>query len=198
MKPYSVEVFCDVFQNLKKGEQPQPDFIRISVNPDHWWPDSCWTAILHLADKTQQNCLFADYDTFQRFKRQVETKIHLSGVVSDWAEWLDPKGGDIRKLFAYLLANPKPVAGRPPESVCPRCETPIWQQAGMRRMEIDAAYQARPLPVYCLTCGQRFKHETGRIAYQATSSAREAHRIAKALELASSQPTLQESELAAV
>ena len=76
------------------------------------------------------------------------------------------KDGDQWRILKTITASPKPIGTEPPDSVCPRCGMQVW--AGRTRTERAENFKRNPYPLYCLTCGQRFKYEAdGALAYTA-------------------------------
>lgn len=181
-----ITVSLEAFQYVPKNEKPKPTTVSIQIDPTRAWPNCLRVAMLHLAE---ENAMFGNYKSFEEFKHQMETLRPFEQMATEWAYQLD-KHGDPWKIVAYCTASPKPVVDEPPYSVCPRCGETLWGRPDVRntRTLLDH-YDANPTPVYCLKCGQRFKHGDDRLSYTAVAnSVKWSKRIKRELDYL--QPTL--------
>lgn len=128
----------------------------------------------------------------------------LIGFVKTYRDMLS-KTGDFWTPMKFITASPKPVAGIPPVSYCPRCGALIWSDTTQRcingQPENDAEYYRRileiyknnPDPLFCHNCGQRFKYAgQNQLAYKHQSNRAD---ILRTLRLkAETQPTFDLAE----
>lgn len=92
----------------------------------------------------------------------------LIGFIKTYRDMLS-KTGDFWTPLKFITASPKPVDGIPPVSYCHRCRALIWPDTTRRcingQPENDTEYYRRileiyknnPDPLFCHSCGQRFK-----------------------------------------
>ena len=141
--------------------------IYINVNESTAWVDSMRTALLWLATTAPKTELFvskADAIEFGRILAE-GTPGSTTDAINLFRRQLD-KDGDQWRILKTITASPKPIGTEPPDSVCPRCGMQTW--AGRTRTERAENFKRNPYPLYCLTCGQRFKYEAdGALAYTA-------------------------------
>lgn len=181
-----ITMSLEVFQDVPKGMAPKPTTVSLQVDPTLAWPNCMRVAMLYLAS---ENAMFGDYTSFTEFKQQTETLRPIEQMAGEWTDQLDKKGNPW-KVLSYCTASPKPVVDEPPYSICPRCGETLWGMPdGRNTRTLLGHYDANPTPVYCLKCGQRFKHDDDRLAYTAVAnSVKWSKRIKR--ELDHLQPTL--------
>ena len=129
--------------------------VRIDVDPRCGYPDPQAVALIYFAAKAG----VLDVDEFKAFRDDLErdTGHRIQEIIDKYpAIFKDPE-----KALRFVFAGPKRVHGVPPLSCCPRCGLQLWQEVYENQPpETTAAHlKAKPRPLYCLDCGQRFQYD---------------------------------------
>ena len=129
--------------------------VRIDVDPGCGYPDPQAVALVYFAAKN----VVMDVDEFEAFRDDLEhdTGHRIQEIIDKYpAIFADPE-----KALRFVFAGAKRVHGVPPLSRCPRCCLQLWQDVYENQpAESTAAHlKARPRPLYCLDCGQRFQYD---------------------------------------
>lgn len=130
--------------------------LRVTVNPFSVYPDPQVVALMWWASQYT----FPSMEAFEAFRDDFEDEPKYR-----WQQIIDHHTrvfGDVETMIKRVMAGPKAVKKRPPWSLCPRCGKPIWAEEGKTDLrETRSLLEARMRPVWCLTCGQRFKAALG-------------------------------------
>ena len=179
------------FNVYDKTNESSLQTVNLDVDPTTYglaYPQHMRVTLLWLAEEYSK---FGDMGEFNQFKEAAEAPEITEQKLIRWYYYHLSKDGDDNPypIWSKLLSAPKPLKGRPPYSVCPRCEQPVWLTSSkMSDTELLEAFKADHHRYFCVNCGQRFKlnEYTGRLDYQNLLN------VLKAQALAANQPSLDE------
>lgn len=127
--------------------------VRVKVHADRYYPDYVAVTLLWLAS----DHIFHGIEEFTRFRDDFEDRPEerYQQIMDSWPQVFGATEKAMKKLFAPV----KPVVKRPPWSLCPRCHKPVWAEEGTVDLrETRLLLKARPHPLWCRVCGQRFEY----------------------------------------
>ena len=123
---------------------PTPVDASITVDPSVTCPDCLRVALLWLAATADKTQTFPDRKAAQEFIDHLnQPQPPITGLITTNPLQLD-KEGDQWRILRLLSPGPKPVAGEPPHSACPRCGKPLWD--GVTDNESTLLYMRNPYP----------------------------------------------------